>query len=94
MRATNITTKTKTSFYINDNLRARMTKLVLPGRQTEFLNNLIEEGLDRMEKEKNKAKLLKIIDSIKPVKRKETARETLEKIRKEREKEIMRKVKK
>lgn len=85
--------RTKTSFYLNDDLRVRMSKLTLPGNQTQFINNLIEEGIERLEREKKRKKLLKILDSIKPVKSKETARKTLEKIRNEREKEIMRRVK-
>ena len=89
MRAENTSSKSKTSFYIYDDLKMKMASLIPAGKQTEFINNSIKEILERIEKEKEKKELLAAIKSIKKVTRKTTARQTLEKSRKERDKILL-----
>ncbi len=86
--------KTKTSFYIYDDLKAKMAKLVPSGKQTEFVNDSLQEILERMEKGKAKTLALQELDAIKPVKRKGTARQALEKSREERNKSLLKNIKK
>jgi len=82
--------KTKTSFYIHDDIKERMMRLVPAGKQTEFVNGSLQTVLDAAEREKAKQSLIKILDSIKPVKRKETARQVIERSRRERDKRFNR----
>ena len=94
MKIKNTLTKSKTSFYIYDHLKAKMAVLIPSGKQGEFINDSLQEILKRIEKEKMKALLLKELDSIKPVKRKGTARQALEKSRKERYETLLKNIKK
>lgn len=89
MRAENMSSKSKTSFYIYDDLKIKMAHLIPAGKQTEFVNNSIKETLERIEQEKEKNELLAAIKSIKKVTRKTTARQTLEKLRRERDKVLL-----
>ncbi len=86
-------TYSKTSLYLRDDLKARIHKLTTHIKQTEFINRSIQEKLEKEEKEMNKKEFLKLLHSIKPVKRKYTARQTLEKLRKERTKQLLKNLK-
>jgi len=86
--------KKKTSFYIDIEVLEKMAKLVATGKQSTFVCDLVKEKLEEIEKEKSRQKVLKMLAEIKPVKRKGlSARKTLEKLRKEREKELLKRIK-
>ncbi len=83
------TTSTKTSIYLRDTVKNKIHLLIPTGKQTEFINDALQEILEKIEKEKNKQEFLALIKSIKPVKSKTTARQTLEKLRRERNKKLL-----
>lgn len=85
MRTETDFSKSKTSFYIYDFLKAKMAYLVPAGKQTELVNNALQDTLEKIEKQKATEEFLIALKSIKKVKRKTTARQTLEKLREERD---------
>lgn len=90
MRATKSETHcTKTSIYLRDVIKNKIQLLIPSGKQTEFINDSLQEILERIEKEKNKQDFLNAVKTIKKVKRKTTARQTLEKLRKERDEVLL-----
>ncbi len=84
MRTENLIHKSKTSFYIYDSLKIKMAQFIPSGRQTDFINNSLKISLESIEREAAKTELLAALKTIKKVKRKTTARETLEKLREKR----------
>jgi hypothetical protein len=93
MRTKDTLHKSKTSFYIYDHLRAKMSVLIPPRKQGEVINGLIQELVEKIEREKSKKAFLAELHSIKPAKRKETALQTLTKLRKTREKQLFKNLK-
>ena len=90
MKAKNLaTSSTKTSIYLRDAIKNKIHLLIPSGKQTEFINDALQEILEKIEKEKNKQEFLGALKSIKKVKSKTTARQTLEKLRKQRDKVLL-----
>ncbi len=89
MRARNLETKRKTSLYLNDSLTKEIAKLVPNMNQTEFAHMAMTTVLEQIKKERARDELLEMLKNIKPVKRKETARQTLERLRAQRDKAIL-----
>lgn len=86
-------TYTKTSIYLRDDIKEAISNLNSHGNQTSFINETLAQALENIEREILRQDLLKSLKAIKPVRRKETARQTLERLRKEREEQIFRNLK-
>ncbi len=82
-------TYTKTSLYLRDDLKEKIHKLAPKQKQSDFINQTLENTLKNLEKEMIKQELLKDLKSIKKIKSKTTAKQTLEKLRKQREKVLL-----
>lgn len=78
---------------MSDSLRKEIAKFVPARKQGEFLHNAAMTMLEQLKEDKARMEFIKKLNEIKPVKRKMTARQTLEKLRKQREKQILKNLK-
>ncbi len=85
----------KTSIYLRDDIKEKMNELTPHGKQTSFINETLAVALKNIEREMLRQELLEELRTIKPKKVKgKTARQTLEQVRKQRDKQLLRNLKK
>ena len=85
--------KRKTSLYLDEALGKEIAKFAPHLSQTEFAHMAMKSLLEQFKKEKARKELLEMINDIKPVKRKTTALQTLHKLRKQRENQLLQNLK-
>ena len=82
--------KTRTSIYIYNDLTQRMKKVIANGNsKTDFINDSIREKIDELENQKARADLLEFMKTIKRVKSKKTALQTINEIRQQRKNKLL-----
>lgn len=85
--------KRKTSLYLDASLSKEIAKFAPHMSQTEFAHMAMASLLEQLKADKARNEFLKKLSEIKPVKRKTTALQTLHKLRKQREKQILNNIK-
>lgn len=89
MKSTKISSKEKASFYINKDLVKRMKPFLVKTKKTDFINESIEEKIEKLEKEKSKKEVLNFLHSIKPIKIKKPALDIIHEAREERMQKVI-----
>jgi len=84
----------RTTIYLNSSIKTKIDELVkkhLIKNQTDFINRALEISIAEAEKEIAMKNFAKMVDEIKPLKRKKTSEEMVRELREGRIKELLKK---